>query len=115
MKKEDTVYLKHILDAITRIEEYTVRIEYEDFMENNLIQDGVIRQVEIIGEAAKRVSNRIREKYLDIPWKDMAGMRDKLIHDYLGVDMDALWDTVEYDIPVLKSKLKDLIEKGEQI
>ena len=115
MKEEDTAYLKHILDAIVRIEEYTARIEYKDFMENHLIQDGVIRQIEIIGEAAKMVSNEIREKHLDIPWKDMAGMRDKLIHDYLGVDMDALWGTVENDIPALKSKLKDLIAKREKI
>jgi len=114
MKKGDTPYLKHILDAIARIEEYTAGIEYEDFMENHLVQDGVIRQIEIIGEAAKRVSDEIREKHLDIPWKDMARMRDKLIHDYLGVDMDALWDTVENDIPTLKSKLKDLSEKGEK-
>ncbi|MEW6482620.1 MAG: DUF86 domain-containing protein [bacterium] len=115
MKKEDTAYLKHILDAITRIEEYTAGIEYEDFMENHLIQDGVIRQIEIIGEASKRISDEIKKKHLDIPWKDMAGMRDKLIHNYLGVDMDALWDTVENDIPTLKSKLKDIIEKGEKI
>jgi len=115
MKKGDTAYLKHILDAITRIEEYTAGIEYEDFMEKHLVQDGVIRQIEIIGEAAKRVSDEIREKHLDIPWKDMAGMRDKLIHDYLGVDMDSLWDTVENDIPTVKSKLKDLIEKGGKI
>ena len=115
MKKEDSAYLRHILDAITRIEEYTAGIEYEDFMQHHLIQDGVIRQIEIIGEATKRISDEIKKKHLGIPWKDMAGMRDKLIHDYLGVDMDALWDTVENDIPTLKSKLKDIIEKGEKI
>jgi len=115
MKKEDTAYLKHILDAITRIEEYIVGIEYEDFIENHLVQDGVIRQIEIIGEATKRISDEIKKKHLGIPWKDMAGMRDKLIHDYLGVDIDAVWDTVENDIPILKSKLKDIIEKGEKI
>jgi len=115
MKKEDTAYLKHILDAITRIAEYTAGIEYEDFIENHLIQDGVIRQIEIIGEATKRISDEIKKEHLDIPWKDMAGMRGKLIHDYLGVDMDALWDTVENDIPTLKSKVKEIIEKGEKI
>ncbi len=115
MKKKDTAYLRHILDAISRIEEYTNEIEYDAFIENHLIQDGVIRQIEIIGEATKGLSDEIREKHLDIPWIDMAGMRDKLIHNYLGVDMDAVWDTVERDIPILKNKLKDLIEKRENI
>lgn len=108
MKKEDNVYLKHILDAITRIEEYTAGIKYEDFMKNHLIQDGVIRQIEIVGEATKRISSDIKKKHPDIPWKDIAGMRDKLIHDYMGVDMDALWDTFKNDIPILKNKLKDV-------
>jgi len=105
MKKDDTVYMKHILDAIHRIEEYTQNIEYKDFIENHLIQDGVIRQIEIIGEAVKRLSNEIREKYTDVPWKDIVGMRNKLIHNYFGVDVDAVWETVKKDIPVLKKKL----------
>jgi uncharacterized protein with HEPN domain len=105
MKKDDAVYSKHILDAIHRIEEYTQNIEYKDFIENHLIQDGVIRQIEIIGEAVKRLSNEIREKYTDVPWKDIVGMRNKLIHNYFGVDVDAVWETVKKDIPVLKKKL----------
>jgi uncharacterized protein with HEPN domain len=114
MKKEDSVYLRHILDAVSRIEEYTKEIEYKNFMENHLVQDGVIRQIEIIGEATKRLSDKTRDNYPDVPWKDMTGMRDKLIHDYLGVDIDAVWDTVKEDIPILKNKLKDLLEKGEK-
>jgi uncharacterized protein with HEPN domain len=105
MKKDDTVYIKHILDAIHRVEEYTQNIEYKDFIENHLIQDGVIRQIEIIGEAVKRLSNEIREKYTDVSWKDIVGMRNKLIHNYFGVDVDAVWETVKKDIPVLKKKL----------
>jgi uncharacterized protein with HEPN domain len=105
MKKDDSVYLRHILDAMSRIEEYTQDLKYDGFMDNYLIQDGVIRQIEIIGEATRRLSKEIKEKHPEIPWKDMSGMRDKLIHDYFGVDIDTVWDTVEKDIPALKNIL----------
>ena len=114
MKKDDLVYLKHISDAISRIEEYTQGVGYEDFMDNHLIQDGVIRQIEIIGEATKRLSDEIREKYPHIPWKDIAGMGDKLIHGYFGVDLGAVWDTVEEDIPLLKSETEKIIDRWSE-
>ncbi|MDI6841050.1 MAG: DUF86 domain-containing protein [bacterium] len=114
MKKDNLVYLRHILDAIHRIEEYIGDVKYKNFVNNKLIQAGIIREIEIIGEATKRLMPRFKEKYPDIPWKKMAGMRDKLIHNYFGVDIDAVWDTVKKDIPALKNRLKGLIEKEEK-
>ncbi len=108
MKKDDTIYLRHILDAISRIEKYTQNIEYENFINNPLLQDGLIRQIEIIGEATKMLSDEVKLKHSDIPWKDIVGMRNKLLHDYFGVDIDAVWETVKKDIPVLKNKLKNI-------
>jgi len=113
MKKDCLVYLKHILDAIHRIEKYTERIDYMDFMENNLVQAGVIREMKIIGEATKRLSDEFKGKYAGIPWRKIAGMRDKLIHDYMGVDMDAVWNVVERDMPQLRVKVKGIFTEEE--
>ena len=113
MKKDNLVYLRHILDAIKRIGEYTKEINYKDFVNSSLIQSAVIREMEIMGEATKRLTQDFKEKYPDIPWKRIAGMRDKLIHDYFGVDLDAVWETVEKDIPILRDKLKKIIEKDK--
>jgi uncharacterized protein with HEPN domain len=79
MKKDDTVYLQHVLDAINTIEEYLLGINEEKFKATRLLQDGVIRQIEIIGEAVRHASKDIRKTYPEVPWSDIAGMRDKLI------------------------------------
>jgi uncharacterized protein with HEPN domain len=73
-----------------------------------MIQDAIIRQIEIIGEASKLISEKIKEKSPSIPWKDIAGMRDKLIHNYFGVDIEAVWKTIKEDIPILKKEIQAL-------
>ena len=80
--------IQHIRDAILRIQEYLKDVKGVDFYKNHLVQDGVIRQGEIIGETTNRLSLDLRNQYNPSPWTDIAGMRDKLIHDYLGVDLE---------------------------
>lgn len=113
MKKDRNVYLKHIIDAINQIQDYVRKVGYKEFSSNRMIQDAVIREIEIIGEATKNLPAQIREKYPAVTWKEMAGMRDKLIHSYFGVDLDAVWDTVNEDLPSLKKKIKEIIELEE--
>ena len=108
-ERDDIIYLKHILDAIDRIEEYLSGVTHETFTKTPLLQDGVIRQIEIIGEASKRISSTLRSEYSHIPWKDITGMRDKLIHDYFGVDIDAVWLTTKKDISMLKKEVGQIL------
>jgi uncharacterized protein with HEPN domain len=107
--KDNSVFLNYILDAINQIEEYTEYLTYEEFLEKRLIQDAVIRQLEIIGEATKNISPSTTENYPLIPWKEIAGMRDKLIHVYFGVDLDEVWNTTKRDIPELKTVIETIL------
>ncbi|MFT3892378.1 MAG: DUF86 domain-containing protein [Anaerolineales bacterium] len=110
MKKDDTVYLQHILDAIKTIEEYLQGINEERFKATRLLQDGTIRQTEIVGEAVRHISKDLRKTYPEIPWQDIAGMRDKLIHDYFGVDLEKVWLTTQEDLPPLKEKVVKILK-----
>ncbi|MFB3851133.1 MAG: DUF86 domain-containing protein [Acidobacteriota bacterium] len=109
MNKDDNIYLVHIIESISRIERHTGNLSKKDFLQNELIQAATIRELEIIGEAAKHISKVTRDKCIDIPWKKIAGMRDKLIHNYFGVDLEAVWKTIRKDIPVLKDKIITLL------
>ncbi|MFH1904070.1 MAG: DUF86 domain-containing protein [bacterium] len=107
-KREDTAVVQDMKESIDRIVSYTSKMEYDDFLQDYKTQDAVIRNIEILGEAVKLLSDETKEKYPNVPWKDIAGTRDKLIHDYFGVNIDIVWDIAKNEIPSLSVYLKDI-------
>jgi len=107
----DYLFLNHIFDACSQISEYLENIAYDNFQKNRLLQDAVMRELEIIGEATKNLSEDFKNKFPDIPWRLMAGMRDKLIHGYFSVDVIEVWNTAKRDIIDLKKKLELVFNK----
>ena len=101
---KDKLYLQHIVEAVGKIREYTKGITLEEFKANTLIQDGVIRKLEIIGEASRMISENTKKLHQDIPWYEISGMRNRLIHEYFGVDLDAVWKTISEDLDILIEK-----------
>lgn len=112
-KRDDEVYLRHIYDASARIGHYIHGIDEDTFLRDSLVQDGVIRQLEIIGEAIKNLSGELKSRHPNILWRDFAGMRDKLIHQYFGVDLQIVWTTATEDIPEIKEKIYNILEKEQ--
>ena len=110
MARDELVYLLHILDAINTVAEYLYGVDEEKFKATRLLQDGVIRQIEIVGEAVRHISKDIRKSYPEVPWQDVAGMRDKLIHGYFGVDIEKVWDTAQEDLPILKQQVIGILK-----
>lgn len=112
--RTDQDCINDIQKAIYRISEYTVDITYSTFLQDIKTQDAVIRNLEIIGEATKKLSNKLRNYYSSVPWKSMAGLRDRLIHEYFGINIDIVWQIVAEELPRLSLQLEKIANELNQ-
>jgi uncharacterized protein with HEPN domain len=108
-KRTDQAYLEDMLEAARRATSYCVGMTREQFLDDDKTQDAVVRNLEILGEAAKSVSATVRKEAENVPWRNIAGMRDRLIHEYFGVNWDIVWDVVSQDLPPLLPQLQELV------
>ena len=106
-------YLDDIREAVEKIERFTNGMEYDEFTEDPKTVDAVLRNFEVIGEAAKNIPEDVRREYSDVPWSEMAGMRDKLIHGYATIDLQIVWTTIQEEIPALASQIKSVRNEFE--
>lgn len=110
MKKDAKFFLMHIIESIQFIEDYTKGLTFEDFKNSQEKQDSIFMRLTIIGEATKNVPDDIKAKHKDIPWGDMAGLRDVIVHNYFGVELEDIWKTIKEDLPPVKKQVKGLLE-----
>ena len=109
MQRELKTYIEDIITAIDKIENYTAGMAKENLIRNELVQDAVVRNLEVIGEAVKKIPNDVRSSYEDIPWRKIAGLRDILIHEYFGINMNIVWDVIENKLQPLKAAAMELL------
>lgn len=114
MSKNHLPYLKDILNALISIESFIEGITFKDFKNDDKTMNAVIRKFEIIGKATKNISNTIRNQYSQVPWKEMAEMRDRLIHGYSEVDLNLVWETIQNRLPKLKSDIQNILKEEKK-
>lgn len=113
--RTDKDFLSDIQEAIRRIAEYTAGMAYQAFLEDTKTQDAVVRNLEIIGEAAKNLSQDLRQRHSDVPWKSMAGVRDRLIHHYFGVNFDVVWSVASEELPKVAEQVKRILREESDV
>lgn len=115
MNKENLIFIEHIIQNINDINSFVKGVSKEELGKNKEKLNAVVRSIEIVGEAAKNISESLKIKYSDIPWKKITGTRDIMIHRYFGVDLDVVWNIIKKDMPILKSKIQKIKEKLEKV
>lgn len=113
--EKDSIYLKHILDAMADIEKSVKGMSKKDFEEDKDVKDASLRRIEIIGEATKNISNELKKKHNEIEWRKIAGTRDVVIHAYFSIDWNLVWEIIEKDLPILKSKILLILKELKKI
>ncbi len=111
MKKNKKVYLQDILDSINSIRAYVYEKDFADFEGNTLLQDAVVRRLEIMGEAVKKIDSAVKNKYPNVKWREIAGMRDVLIHDYFGVNLKRVWNVIVNELDDLKIQIENILKE----
>lgn len=110
MSRDISLFAKDLLESIEKAEEFVGTMSYESFAQDERTVYAVIKCIEIIGEAAKHIPKSVRNKFTGIPWKDMSGMRDKVVHLYFGIKLDLVWLAVKEELPGIKPDIKRLVE-----
>jgi len=112
-KRDSILFVRDISERIKLIENSTINISKSKFLSDKLIIDATARRLEIIGEATKNIPDSLRNKYPDVSWKKIAGLRDIIVHNYFGIDLDIVWEIIKKDLPILKKQIKKILEKDE--
>jgi uncharacterized protein with HEPN domain len=111
MNRDAGLYLIDVLESIKKIDKSTKTLTLKAFIKDVDIQDAIVRRLEVIGEATKHVPQEIKKKYPDIPWRETAGMRDKIVHDYFKINLEIVWNIVQNDLNPLKKQIKQLLKE----
>lgn len=109
-KRDFIVFLEDAINSIEKIEKYLQNIEFEDFCKNEMMVDAVIRNLEVLGEAIRNVPQEIKDRYPEIEWKEAIGFRNILIHNYFGIDLETIWETIKKDIPKFKKEIEEILK-----
>ncbi len=112
--KDNILYLRHMLEAIEKVERYIGEKSFDDFIGDDMLYDAVLRELTIVGQAANRITDTMKQQYKDISWQKIRGLRNKLMHEYATIDDRTVWDTCQKDLPQLKEALNSLIKHEEQ-